>query len=26
MAIGADGTIYMGRMERKVKLHLFYPN
>jgi streptogramin lyase len=26
MAIGADGTVYMGQAERKSKLYLFYPN
>ncbi len=26
MAIGHDGTIYMGQAERKSKLYLFYPN
>lgn len=26
MAIGKDGTVYMGQAERKSKLYLFYPN
>ena len=26
MAIGLDGTIYMGQAERRSKLYLFYPN
>ena len=26
MAIGTDGTVYMGQAERKSKLYLFYPN
>ncbi len=26
MAVGANGTIYMGQAERKLKLYLFYPN
>jgi hypothetical protein len=26
MAIGLDGTVYMGQAERRSKLYLFYPN
>ena len=25
MAIGADGTVYLGQSERKSKLYLYYP-
>ena len=25
MAVGLDGTVYMGQAERKSKLYLYYP-
>jgi hypothetical protein len=25
MAVGADGTVYLGQSERKSKLYLYYP-
>jgi hypothetical protein len=26
MAVGTDGTVYMGQAERKSRLYLFYPD